>query len=113
MPYGCIFLRLEPMCRVNDCRCWPIIWPMSVRLASSATLRSFKRGMPRRLNKGQSQPERALADDIGGGVGLHETVTDFSNGTLQQTGNASDVAIDGPGFFCGFEGWKPVSDEGR
>ena len=37
--------------------------------------------------------------DVGGGVKVIETVTDFSAGQLQQTGNQSDLAIIGEGFF--------------
>ena len=37
--------------------------------------------------------------DIGGGVKVIETLTDFSAGKLQRTGNQSDVAIIGNGFF--------------
>lgn len=37
--------------------------------------------------------------DIGGGVKVIETVTDFSAGKLRQTGNDSDLAIIGEGFF--------------
>ncbi len=38
-------------------------------------------------------------DDIGGGVRMAETVTDFSSGAVRQTGNATDLAINGDGFF--------------
>jgi len=38
-------------------------------------------------------------NDIGGGVTLAETITDFSHGTLRETGNPTDLAIDGDGFF--------------
>jgi flagellar basal body rod protein FlgG len=38
-------------------------------------------------------------DDVGGGVQLSETVTDFSTGAVRQTGNKTDLAIDGDGFF--------------
>lgn len=51
------------------------------------------------IEQGKATPGSRTRDDIGGGLRLHETVTDFSTGTLQPTGNPSDVAIDGPGFF--------------
>ncbi|MBC8355068.1 MAG: flagellar hook basal-body protein [Planctomycetes bacterium] len=38
-------------------------------------------------------------EDIGGGVEFSETVTDFSAGGVRQTGNKTDLAIDGEGFF--------------
>jgi flagellar basal-body rod protein FlgF len=51
------------------------------------------------IERGQTAPGAGTRDDIGGGVNFHETVTDFSTGTLRQTGNPSDVAINGEGFF--------------
>ena len=38
-------------------------------------------------------------DDIGGGVELLETVTDFAKGIFKQTGIPTDMAIEGDGFF--------------
>jgi len=38
-------------------------------------------------------------DDIGGGVRMSETVTDFSTGAVRQTSNKTDLAINGKGFF--------------
>src|SRR5690606_2886531 len=37
--------------------------------------------------------------DLGGGVTLAETVTNFAPGSLKATGVKTDVAIDGEGFF--------------
>jgi flagellar basal-body rod protein FlgF len=37
--------------------------------------------------------------NVGGGVEVPETLTDFSAGTLKQTGVATDLAIEGEGFF--------------
>jgi flagellar basal-body rod protein FlgF len=50
------------------------------------------------------QAERAayqnpLLDEIGGGVWLHQTHTDFSPGPMQNTGGDYDLALRGPGFF--------------
>lgn len=38
-------------------------------------------------------------EDLGGGVQMSETVTDFSMGAVRATGNATDLAINGDGFF--------------
>lgn len=38
-------------------------------------------------------------NDIGGGVSMFDTTTDFSAGRLQETGNQLDLAIIGGGFF--------------
>lgn len=38
-------------------------------------------------------------DNVGGGVSMAETLIDFSMGAVQQTGNKTDVAILGEGFF--------------
>ncbi len=38
-------------------------------------------------------------EDLGGGVQFAETVTDFSTGAVRETGNKTDMAIDGDGFF--------------
>jgi flagellar basal-body rod protein FlgF len=38
-------------------------------------------------------------NDVGGGVGMFDTTTDFSAGRLQETGNPLDLAIIGGGFF--------------
>jgi flagellar basal-body rod protein FlgF/flagellar basal-body rod protein FlgG len=39
------------------------------------------------------------ASEIGAGVQLQQTKTDFSPGALRRTGGASDVALEGDGFF--------------
>jgi flagellar basal-body rod protein FlgF/flagellar basal-body rod protein FlgG len=51
------------------------------------------------IEQGVVPPGTRSLNDIGGGVHFAQTVTDFSGGTLQQTGNATDLAIDGDGFF--------------
>ena len=45
-----------------------------------------------------TDPWRGL-NDVGGGVQFRQTVTDFSSGPLKKTGNPSDVALQGDGFF--------------
>ena len=47
-------------------------------------------------------------DDVGGGVRLAETVTDFSTGALRQTGNKTDLAINGDGFFLVDKAGQPL-----
>ncbi len=54
---------------------------------------------PEAIERGQATAGSGSHNDVGGGVAFQETVTDFSGGTLRQTGNPSDVAIDGNGFF--------------
>src|SRR5690606_3591898 len=45
-------------------------------------------------------PERmGLREDIGGGVMVLETRTDFSPGTMKNTGIPTDLAIEGDAFF--------------
>lgn len=47
-------------------------------------------------------------DDVGGGVHLSETVTDFSAGAVRQTGNKTDLAINGDGFFLVDKAGEPL-----
>lgn len=51
------------------------------------------------VERGQASAGSGTLNDLGGGVEFQQTVTDFSGGTLRQTGNPSDLAIDGAGFF--------------
>ncbi|MGH7194685.1 MAG: flagellar basal-body rod protein FlgF [Candidatus Saccharimonadales bacterium] len=51
------------------------------------------------IEQGQAAPGAGTLNDIGGGVETLATVTDFSNGPLQQTGVPTDLAIEGDGFF--------------
>jgi flagellar basal-body rod protein FlgF len=44
-------------------------------------------------------PSTTSINRVGGGAFTSETVTDFSPGPLRETGNRSDVAIQGEGFF--------------
>ncbi len=48
------------------------------------------------LRSGPSAPDLA---GLSGGLWLGETFTDFAPGRLTQTGQATDAALDGPGFF--------------
>jgi flagellar basal body rod protein FlgG len=44
-------------------------------------------------------PGAAPQSDIGGGVQFRQSVTDFSQGPLRKTGNPTDAAVQGDGFF--------------
>ncbi len=49
--------------------------------------------------RGLVPPGQRGLDNVGGGVRFAETVTDFSAGSIRQTGVKSDLAMDGDGFF--------------
>jgi flagellar basal-body rod protein FlgF len=49
--------------------------------------------------QGNAMPGTGNAEDIGGGVWFRGTETDFSPGSLKQTGIKTDFAINGDGFF--------------
>jgi flagellar basal-body rod protein FlgF/flagellar basal-body rod protein FlgG len=51
------------------------------------------------VERGMASPGAAGLNDVGGGVQFRETVTDFSPGPLKKTGNPTDVALQGDGFF--------------
>lgn len=51
------------------------------------------------IQQGEAVPGAGGVDDVGGGVLLRGTKTDFSPGPLERTGLATDLAIDGDGFF--------------
>jgi flagellar basal-body rod protein FlgF len=51
------------------------------------------------IERGQASAGVGTFNDIGGGVQFHQTVTDFSPGPARKTGNATDVALQGDGFF--------------
>jgi flagellar hook protein FlgE len=51
-------------------------------------------GSPATATQGGTNPQQ-----IGGGVGLGATDTNFSEGTITQTGNSQNAAIQGNGFF--------------
>ncbi|MEX0936363.1 MAG: flagellar basal-body rod protein FlgF [Pirellulales bacterium] len=52
------------------------------------------------IEQGLEAPQSGSIDDVGGGVLVAETLTDFSSGALKNTGIPSDLAIDGDGFFA-------------
>jgi len=51
------------------------------------------------IEQGQAVPGTGSIEDVGGGVAVLETKTDFSPGPLKRTGIPTDVAIEGEGFF--------------
>lgn len=55
---------------------------------------------PARLEKGDwNQPSNALLERLGGGTLIAPSATVFRQGSIQETGNPLDVAIEGDGFF--------------
>jgi flagellar basal-body rod protein FlgF len=51
------------------------------------------------VEQGLVSPGLGKIEDQGGGLFVRETVTNFAEGKLKQTGIGSDLAIDGEGFF--------------
>jgi flagellar basal-body rod protein FlgF len=51
------------------------------------------------ISQGLRLPDSGSIDDVGGGITVRETKTDFSTGPLRRTDNPADVAIDGDAFF--------------
>ncbi len=49
--------------------------------------------------RGLDQPGSGSINDIGGGVWMNRTTTDYSQGTLKKTGTPTDMAVNGDGFF--------------
>lgn len=51
------------------------------------------------IQQGQVMPGQRGREDVGGGVKVAETLTNFAAGRLKETGVKSDMAIIGNGFF--------------
>jgi len=51
------------------------------------------------IEQGLTTPGSGAIDDMGGGIMVRETKTDYSPGPLKRTEIPTDVAIKGPGFF--------------
>jgi flagellar basal-body rod protein FlgF len=51
------------------------------------------------VSRGFVMPGRGALEDLGGGVEVRGTATDFSEGPMKHTKNPIDVAISGQGFF--------------
>jgi flagellar basal-body rod protein FlgF len=60
---------------------------------------TFQARFAEAIQQGMAQSHDGSINDIGGGVKLMDTTTDFSMGRLQNTGNDLDLAINGQGFF--------------
>lgn len=60
---------------------------------------TFQARFSEAIQKGLATPHDGSVNDIGGGVKLINTATDFSTGELKRTGNDLDLAITGKGFF--------------
>jgi flagellar basal-body rod protein FlgF len=62
---------------------------------------SYTRERPvAREELGATTPAKFLLERLGGGVLAADTITDFAQGDLRQTGGPLDVAIEGEGFFA-------------
>ncbi|MDA1055556.1 MAG: flagellar basal-body rod protein FlgF [Planctomycetota bacterium] len=60
------------------------------------------------IERGEVAAGQRGIEDLGGGVQMSETVTDFSAGALRQTGNKTDLAINGDGFFLVEKDGEPL-----
>lgn len=60
---------------------------------------AFQARFSEAIQNGESWAGSQTRNDIGGGVKVIETLTDFSPGRLQRTGNDTDMSIIGNGFF--------------
>lgn len=59
----------------------------------------FQARYAEQIQRGESQPGSGSLDDVGGGVLVHQTKTDFSAGPMKRTGIPTDMALQGDGFF--------------
>lgn len=59
----------------------------------------FRARYAEEIESGQAAPGTGEIEDVGGGVMVEETVTDFSPGPLKRTEIPTDMAIEGDGFF--------------
>ena len=90
---------------------------------ANAQVTGFKRDLAMvqsRLNAVQEDPTMAQYrmdpfDQQGGGVNMLATTIDMAQGTLQQTGNQTDLALQGPGLFTvrGSDGKTALTRDGR
>jgi flagellar basal-body rod protein FlgF/flagellar basal-body rod protein FlgG len=60
---------------------------------------TFQARFAEAIQRGMAQPRSKSINDVGGGVKLIDTTTDFSLGSFKPTGNDLDFAIHGNGFF--------------
>jgi flagellar basal body rod protein FlgG len=61
---------------------------------------SFQARFAEAIQRGEAQSGDHSINDLGGGVKIIDVTTNFAPGQLQRTGNDSDVAIVGNGFFA-------------
>ena len=59
----------------------------------------FQARLAEAINQGMEDPGSGSINDLGGGVTVLGTVTDYSPAALQETKATTDFAINGPGFF--------------
>lgn len=62
-------------------------------------LATFEARYAEAIDQGLESPGTGSIDDIGGGVLVQSTQTDFATGPLKQTKAVTDLAITGEGFF--------------
>jgi flagellar basal-body rod protein FlgF len=60
---------------------------------------SFQSRFAEAIQRGLDAAGSLSKNDLGGGVKIESVATDFSAGTLRDTGNPTDFAINGDGFF--------------
>ncbi len=99
MPYG-MYISAEGAMAQGK-----LLETISNNLANADTT-AFKRDLDRvqarhaeAIERGSDYSGSQTINNIGGGVRVRETVTDFSQGVLKPTGNRLDMAIQGEGFF--------------
>jgi flagellar basal body rod protein FlgG len=60
---------------------------------------TFQSRFAEAIQQGLDSPGSRTENDLGGGVKLIDTATDFSSGTLRNTDIPTDFAVNGDGFF--------------
>ena len=99
MSYG-LYLSADGVCaRQREWTPLRTTWPMPTRWGSSGRWRSFRRRYAEQTARGSDSPGSGSVNDMGGGVIVQETRTDFSPGPMKRTESPTDVAIGGEGFF--------------
>jgi len=59
----------------------------------------FQARYAEQIEQGGQSPGTGSLDDVGGGIMVGQTKTDFSSGPIRRTGIPTDMAIEGQGFF--------------
>jgi flagellar basal-body rod protein FlgF/flagellar basal-body rod protein FlgG len=99
MPYG-LYISAEGA-HVQDKRMQVI----SNNLANVDTvgfkreLAAFQSRYAEAIEQGMVSPGMGMMEDVGGGVMMRQTMTDFSPGPLKRTNIPTDMAVEGEGFF--------------